>query len=124
MTTAFGPMIGAPISETFGRKAVYLISLPVSILFTVATGLAQNVETILICRFFSGSFGAPAVAVDAGTISDIWELQHGGGLATVFFVLMPFLGSALGPLIGGYTIQTRGDWRWLMWVMVLIGGPI
>ncbi len=122
--TAFGPMIGAPISETFGRKAVYLLSLPISILFTMATGLAQNIQTVLICRFLSGSFGAPAVAVGAGTIADVWDLQHGGGLATVLFTLMPFVGSALGPLIGGYTIQTRNDWRWLMWVMVLMGGSI
>lgn len=50
---AFGPMIGAPISETFGSKAVYLLSLPISILFTMATGLSQNIETVLICRFLS-----------------------------------------------------------------------
>lgn len=71
---AFGPMIGAPNSETFGGKAVYLLSLPISILFTVATGLSQNIETVLICRFLPGSFGAPAVAVGAGTIAEMWEL--------------------------------------------------
>ena len=90
----------------------------------MATGLAQNIGTLLVCRFLAGSFGAPAVAVGAGTISDIWDLQHGGGLATVLFVLMPFLGSALGPLVGGYTIETRGNWRWLMWVMIMIAGPV
>ena len=71
VTKVFGPMIGAPISETFGRNAVYLISLPVSILFAMATGLGQNIGTVLICRFLSGNFGAPAVAVGAGTIADI-----------------------------------------------------
>ncbi|MCJ1403121.1 hypothetical protein MMC11_006344 [Xylographa trunciseda] len=120
----FGPMIGAPISEAFGRKAVYLITMPISILFMMGSGLAQNTRTLLVCRFLSSTFGAPAVAVGAGTISDIWELQHGGGLATVLFILAPFVGSSLGPLIGGYTMQTRGDWRWLMWVMILIAGPI
>ena len=117
-------MIGAPISEAFGRRAVYLITMPISMLFMMGSGLAQNTRTLLICRFFSSTFGAPAVAVGAGTISDIWELQHGGGLATVLFILAPFVGSSLGPLIGGYTMQTRGDWRWLMWVMILIAGPI
>ena len=113
-------MIGAPISETFGRKAVYLLSLPISIPFAMATGLSQNIETVLICRFLSGNFGALAVAVGAGAIADIGDLQHGGGLATVFFSLIPFLGSALGPLIGGYTVQTRSDWRWMMWVLMLM----
>ncbi|KAF6232466.1 hypothetical protein HO173_009346 [Letharia columbiana] len=122
---AFGPMIGAPISETFGRRAIYLISLPVSILFTMATGLAKNFATILVCRFLAGTFGAPAVAVGAGTIADIWNLQRGaGGLATILFVLAPFAGSAIGPLIGGYTIDTRKDWQWLMWVLILVAGPV
>ena len=121
---AFGPMIGAPISETLGRKAIYISSLPISIVFTMGTGLAKNIATALVCRFFSGAFGAPAVAVGAGTIADIWDLQKGGGLATVFFVLAPFIGSALGPLIGGYSIQTRGRWQWLMWVLILIAAPV
>ena len=122
---AFGPTIGAPISETFGRRPIYLISLPVSILFTMATGLAKNFATILVCRFLAGTFGAPAVAVGAGTIADVWDLQRGaGGLATILFVLAPFAGSAIGPLIGGYTIDTRKDWQWLMWVLILVAGPV
>lgn len=34
---AFGPMIGAPISETLGRKAVYLYTLPIYLLFVMGT---------------------------------------------------------------------------------------
>ena len=117
-------MIGAPISETFGRKMVYVATMPVSLLFTMATGLAQNITTILVCRFFSSTFGAPAVAVGAGTISDIWDLQHGGGLATALFILAPFVGSSIAPLVGGYTMEARNDWRWLMWVMLLVGGAV
>ena len=117
-------MIGAPISETFGRKKVYIYTMPISLLFTMATGLSQNIATIIICRFFSSTFGAPAVAVGAGTISDVWELQHGGGLATVLFILAPFVGSSLAPLVGGYTMEARNDWRWLMWVMLMVGGPV
>ncbi len=117
-------MIGAPLSETFGRKIVYVVTMPISLLFTMATGLSHNMATIVVCRFLSSAFGAPAVAVGAGTISDVWELQHGGGLATVLFILAPFVGSSLAPLVGGYTMEARNDWRWLMWVMLMVGGPI
>ncbi|MCJ1288729.1 hypothetical protein MMC34_000258 [Xylographa carneopallida] len=120
----FGPMIGAPISEAFGRKTVYLITMPIAILFMMGSGLAQNTGTLLVCRFLSSTFGAPAVAVGAGTISDIWELHHGGGLASMLFIMSPFIGSSLGPLVGGYTMETREDWRWLMWVMILVACPI
>ena len=91
----------------------------------MATGLAKNFATILVCRFLAGAFGAPAVAVGAGTIADIWDLRSGaGGLATILFVLAPFAGSAIGPLIGGYTIDTRKDWQWLMWVLIMVAGPV
>lgn len=93
-----GPIIGAPISETQGRKAVYVLTLPLSLLFTLGAGLAQNFETLLVCRFLSGAFGSPALAVGAGTIADIWVLEEGGGLATVLVILAPFMGPALGML--------------------------
>ncbi|RYP19221.1 hypothetical protein DL767_009689 [Monosporascus sp. MG133] len=121
---ALGPVIGAPISETRGRKAVYLITLPIFLLFTTGAGLARNIQTLIICRFLSATFGSPALAVGAGTVADIWDMEHGGGLATVLITCTFFLGPSLGPLIGGYTMETRGDWRWLMWVLLLIAGPI
>lgn len=90
---AFGPMIGAPISETFGRKAIYLLSIPISILFTMATGLSQNIETVLICRFLSGSFGAPAVAVGAGTIADIWDRMEVASPPYALLLCLSWLGT-------------------------------
>ncbi|KAI1347664.1 MFS multidrug transporter-like protein [Xylaria sp. FL0043] len=121
---ALGPVVGAPISETRGRKAVYLITLPLFLLFTAGAGLSMNIQTFIILRILSSTFGSPALAVGAGTVADIWDMEHGGGLATVLITSTFFLGPSLGPLIGGYTLETRGDWRWLMWVMLLIAGPI
>ncbi|KAI9690933.1 MAG: hypothetical protein M1822_008553 [Bathelium mastoideum] len=121
---ALGPVIGAPISETRGRKAVYLTTLPVFLLFTMGAGLAKNIEIFIICRFLSSTFGSPALAVGAGTVADIWDMEHGGGLATVLIVSTFFLGPSLGPLIGGYTMQFHNNWRWIMWVMILIAAPV
>lgn len=112
-------MIGAPISETQGRKAVYLLTLPVSFLFTMGAGLAQNLETLLICRFLSGAFGSPSLAVGAGTIADIWVMEEGGGLASVLVILAPFMGPALGKFSMKTTYLTavakcpRSSYWWL-----------
>jgi MFS family permease len=121
---ALGPVLGAPISETRGRKAVYLVTLPLFLLFTMGAGLAQNIQTFIICRFLSSTVGSPALAVGAGTIADIWDMEHGGGLATVLITSTFFMGPSLGPLIGGYTMQIHQDWRWIQWVMLMIAGPI
>ena len=51
-------------------------------------------------------------------------MQRGGGLATVLITSTFFLGPSMGPLVGGYTMQSRDDWRWLMWVLLVVAGPI
>ncbi|KAI9750129.1 MAG: Rab proteins geranylgeranyltransferase component A, partial [Chaenotheca gracillima] len=113
---ACGPVIASPLSETFGRRIVYLTSLPIFALFTMGAGLSQNFGTLLVCRFMAGVFGSPPLAVGAGTNADLWP-PASRGVATIFFVLSPFLGPALGPTIGGFVAE-RKDWRWLQWTII------
>jgi len=120
---AFGPMIGAPISEARGRKAVYMLTLPVFLLFTAGAGLSRTPAAFLVCRFFAGVFGGPALALGAGTVADIWNMQGGGGLAGVILVQTIFLGPSIGPLVGGYVLQTQGTWEWLMWLIMIFTAP-
>ncbi|KAF3095990.1 hypothetical protein TWF225_012103 [Orbilia oligospora] len=120
---ALGPMLAAPLSEMFGRKYVYLISFALFLLFTMASGLAPNVTALCIFRLIAGCVGAPALAVGAGTIGDIWDTHKDGGLAAMFFIMSPFLGSSLGPVFGGL-ISYHRTWRWTMWLVLLVGGPM
>ena len=68
----FGPILAAPLSETFGRRVVYLVSLPISSFFVLGAGFSQNFASLIICRFLAGFFGAPTLAVGAGTNADLW----------------------------------------------------
>lgn len=76
--------------------------MPLMILFTVGVAEAKNIGTVIVCRFLSALFGAPAVAVGAGSVADLWDLQQGGDIAGMFFILIPFLGSSLASVIGSY----------------------
>lgn len=97
--------------------------MPPFLLFSMGVGLAKNITTVLVCRFFSSLLGGPAIAVGAGSVADLFDLQQGGGIAGMFFILMPFLGSSLGPLVGGYTVESRHSYAWTMWVVMIIAGP-
>ncbi|ETS84329.1 hypothetical protein PFICI_02354 [Pestalotiopsis fici W106-1] len=121
---AFGPMIGGPISENYGRKPVYLYTLPVFILATMGAGLSRNVAAFVVCRFLAGLAGASCLAVSAGTVADVWDMALGGGLAAVLVVQMGFSGASIAPLVGGYIIQTRNDWRWTMWAVLIMTAPL
>lgn len=57
-----GPIVFAPLSEIYGRKWPTLAPLFISACFAAATATAENVQTIMITRFFAGVFAsAPGV---------------------------------------------------------------
>ncbi|KAI9692726.1 MAG: hypothetical protein M1820_009431 [Bogoriella megaspora] len=118
----FGPVLGAPLSETFGRHIVYQSSLLVFMLFTLGAGFAQSYGTLVACRFLAGMVGGPVLAVGGGSIADLFPI-HIRGTAAAFFLYAPFLGPALGPIIGGFVAQYE-NWRWTQWVILFAGVPI
>jgi len=113
---SFGPVLAAPVSETFGRKVVYISALPVFAAFTIGAGFSNNITALIFCRFFAGLFSSPGLSIGTGTISDIWPPEkRGAPMAT--FVTSVQMGPALGPCIGGFVVEKRG-WRWTQWTIL------
>ncbi|EED15797.1 conserved hypothetical protein [Talaromyces stipitatus ATCC 10500] len=112
----FGPMLAAPLSENFGRTSSYVISLPIYALFTLGAGFSHTFGALVACRFLAGIFASPPLVVGAGTIADIWKPEH-RALTTTLFALCPFLGPALGPVMGGFAVAAKG-WRWTQWIIL------
>ncbi|KAF7595576.1 hypothetical protein BBP40_005611 [Aspergillus hancockii] len=119
---AFGPMIAAPLSETFGRRFIYIFITPISLLFILGSGFAKNLATLLVCRFFAGAIGSSPLAVGAGTVMDIWSGLH-SARAMALFLLTAFLGPALGSLVGGWVAEYK-DWRWSQWTTLFLGASV
>ena len=104
---AFGPVLAAPLSETRGRSIVYRVSLPLTAVFTVGCGAAQNMATIAVCRFFAGLFASPALAIGAASLADMMYPES-RGVATSLFLLAPFLGPAVGKILSqGFESSNR-----------------
>lgn len=116
-------VIGAPLSEVFGRKPIYMISLPISCLFTMAVGLSNgHMRIILPCRFLAGAFASPAMSIASGTIMDIFDVDE-VSVAMTFFCLAPFMGPVISPIMAGFACQYE-DWRWSQWILLLASGLI
>jgi MFS family permease len=90
-----GPMATAPLSEFYGRRIIYIVSAPVFMLFTLGAGFSKSFHSLVICRFFAGVTGSPALAVGAGTNADLFPLRQ-RALATSIFLAAPFAGPSLG----------------------------
>lgn len=115
---ALGPMLAAPVSELYGRAVVYRTTGLLFILFLVGAGFSKSLGSLLICRLLAGLASGPVLAVGAGTNADLWPPQH-RALAVVSYVMMPFLGPSLGPVIGGFATYYK-SWRWTQWCATFV----
>lgn len=111
---AFGPLIGAPLSETAGRKVVFLVTTPIFALFVLGAGFSNSIASLIVCRFFAGAFAAPAISNASATIVD-YTLGKARGVSLAIYYAIPTCGAVLAPLIGGFVVLEKG-WRWTQWV--------
>lgn len=116
LALALGPMLAGPSSEVLGRRAVYLVSIPIFALFTLGSGFSKSIASLIVCRFFAGVFGSPGLSIGSATVADIWRPSE-RAIPMSLYVTTPFLGPAIGPLVGGYVTIAYG-WRWTQWALL------
>lgn len=98
-----GPLILAPLSETFGRRKLYIICFTIFSLLQIPSALSPNIACLIAMRTLSGFFGSVGIANGGGTISDMFFPNERAGIFG-WYLLGPLLGPTLGPLFGGITV--------------------
>ncbi|KAK5950321.1 Synaptic vesicle transporter SVOP [Knufia fluminis] len=115
-----GPLAFAPFSELFGRRPVYAITMGLAVVFVIPCAVSQNIGTLIVCRLIDGiAFSAPMTLV-GGTLADLWRNEE-RAVPMAAFSAAPFIGPAIGPLVGGYLANAAG-WRWLYWIQLILSG--
>lgn len=115
-----GPLVLAPLSETLGRRTLYLSCFTIFTLLQIPTALSPNIETLITLRTFSGFFGSVGIANGGGTLSDMFYPEERAGIFG-WYLLGPLLGPTIGPLIGGIVVQRLG-WRWIFLTLAVLCG--
>ncbi|KAJ5085964.1 hypothetical protein N7532_010735 [Penicillium argentinense] len=111
-----GPVVGGPLSETVGRYPVYLGTVILGSLFTLGVGFSHTFAGVCVLRFLAGFCFAPSLAIAGGTINETFKPAERAFPSTIF-ILTPFLGPGLGPVIGSFIVNRKG-WRWTQWTMI------
>ncbi|KAK5238773.1 hypothetical protein LTR47_000516 [Exophiala xenobiotica] len=117
---AFGPLIWGPFSELQGRKLPILVGVFGFSVFCFGCAVAKDLQTLMICRFFTGFFGSCPLAVVAAAFSDMFDNRQ-RGVAIVIFSSMVFMGPMLGPFIGGFINSSYLGWRWNLYLPGIMG---
>ncbi|KAJ5203634.1 uncharacterized protein N7498_004513 [Penicillium cinerascens] len=117
---AFGSVVLSSLSEIYGRRPIYLISVFLFGVLILPVALANSIEAILISRFFGGFFGGTMISSAPGSVTDVTDDQY-RALALSCWSLGTMNGPVLGPIIGGFVYQYLG-WRWINWLVLICSG--
>ena len=118
--------IAGKMSDMFGRRPVLLTGV---ILFTVASllsGIAANVDQLILFRALQGLGGGIITANAFTIIGDLFTPRERGKWQGVFAAVFG-LSSVVGPLLGGFLTDGHNifgvmtDWRWTFFINIPIG---
>ncbi len=115
--TSVMPLMGK-ISDSLGRKKVFLLSLTLFTASSLTCGLAPDIYSLVAFRFLQGIGGASFLPTAAGIVSDQFPeyRERAIGLFTSIFPI----GGIIGPNLGGW-IVSRYSWRYIFYINLPIG---
>jgi len=111
------PLMGK-LSDSFGRKRIFLFSLMLFTGSSLACGLSPNIYSLILFRFLQGVGGAAFLPTASGIVSDQFpgNRERAIGLFTSIFPI----GGIIGPNIGGWIVSNY-SWRFIFYVNLPTG---
>ncbi|KAG8221542.1 major facilitator superfamily domain-containing protein [Butyriboletus roseoflavus] len=122
--TIFGPLIASPLSELYGRRPAYIISMVGFTILSLCTALSPSISTLLVSRALAGLVGSGVFSLYGGSLSDMFNPRERAPLVALFTVMLqgaPTFGPVPASLLGPFV-----PWRWLMgfitfWAAIIAG---
>ncbi|CAD0029926.1 unnamed protein product, partial [Aureobasidium pullulans] len=106
-----GGIVCSPISETFGRRTLYIVASAMFCIFSVITAAVPSSIAVYFGRFFQGLAAAVPACVAFGSIEDMWAAQIRIWVV-YWYTVSGFVGLVLGPIYSSYITQVYG-WQGL-----------
>ena len=112
------PMTGW-LSDRFGRKTVFNVSIVGFVAASMACGISWNLNSMVLFRILHGFFGAAIVPLSQTFLLDITPKEkHGSAMAMWGAGIM--VGPIIGPTLGGWLTESM-NWRWVFFINLPVG---
>jgi MFS family permease len=119
-----GALFFSYLTDKYGRKKLFLITLAVYLVASVLTGLTWNFWTFAVCRFFTGAGIGGEYSAIYSAVDELVPAKHRGRVALLIsgsFWVGTIMGSVLSIfLLNENIIPTFWGWR----VAFLLGGVL
>ncbi|OAD06603.1 hypothetical protein MUCCIDRAFT_118861, partial [Mucor lusitanicus CBS 277.49] len=116
------PLFWSSISDTYGRRPVYMMSISIGIVASILCASSNNIAMLIVFRALQASGASSGQTLGAGSIGDVFDIADRGKAYGVFFI-GPLLGPSLGTLIGGFLCEFLG-WQSTFYFTAIFGGVV
>ncbi|KAK1997853.1 major facilitator superfamily transporter [Colletotrichum falcatum] len=94
------PLIWGSISDTLGRRPIYMASFSVYIIANIGLSISPNFAILLLFRGLQAAGSASTVSIGNGVIQDISPPAERGAFVSFYQAIRNF-SIAIGPVLGG-----------------------
>jgi len=117
-STASVPIWGR-LSDLYGRRRMYLMSVAVFLVGSVACGAATTMLQLIAARAIQGLGAGGIIPLTMTIIGELYSLSERPRTQALFSGVWG-TASVLGPLVGGY-ITDALSWRWVFYINIPFG---
>ena len=113
-----GPLFWKPLSNRFGRRPIFLISLICSLVCNIGGSKSKKFASMAACRAVQAFFISPPAALGSAVVTECF-FKHQRGRYMGVWTLLVTLGVTTSPLIFGFVTQYVNDYRWIYWILAI-----
>jgi DHA2 family multidrug resistance protein len=111
--------MSAWLSQAFGRKRYYMMSVALFTATSLLCGIAPSLGTLIFFRVLQGIGGGGLAPVEQAILVDTFPKEKLGG-AFALYSMAIVTAPAIGPPLGGW-ITDSFSWRWVFFINIPIG---
>lgn len=119
LTRAVSLPIFGKLSDLFGSKRLFLISIVVFTLSSVLAGTARSMIVLILCRALQGIGAGGSFALSYIVVADVSPPEKRAKMMGLISFVWGFA-SVLGPPIGGFIVDYF-SWPWIFYINVPLG---
>jgi EmrB/QacA subfamily drug resistance transporter len=115
-------LVGGSLGDHFGRRRIFSAGVVLFALASVWCGFAPSPEQLIVARAVQGVGGAMLIPGSLAIIgASFSEERRGKAIGT--WAAFSGITSVLGPVLGGYLVETL-SWRWVFFINIPLAAAV